>query len=58
MLSGQNKDTVVQVWLVLEQGQALLCRNEDEDEDAVNGIIVQIINMGQTTVMETDGRGV
>ena len=56
MLSGQNKDTVVQVWLVLEQGQALLCRIENED--AVNGIIVQIVKMGQTTVMETDGRGV
>jgi len=46
MLSGQNKDTVVQVWFMLQQGQALLRRTEDED--AVNGIIVKIINMGQT----------
>jgi len=46
MLSGQNKDTLVQVWFILEQGRALLRRIEDKD--AMNGIIVQIINMGQT----------
>ena len=46
MLSGQNKDIVVQVRFMLEQGQTLLRRIEDED--AVNGIIVQIVNMVQT----------
>jgi len=46
MLSGQNKDTAVQVWFILEQGRALLHRIEDEG--AVNWIIVQITNTGQT----------